>query len=339
MSRPKKIVFIVVCVLMSAFLLICPVMAESASQFDYTHHNLRCKSLLYSDSSYESLSVGSVVFDFYDGNNNAVYNFDVLINDTDDYLFGGEPSEKFIVNLSFDSVSYINSVEVKNFTTYDGVNGYYSESPSISVSFSGSAQSDDTFKSTNTLEIIVDLSNLKYPTFNSFSFELWLFVPDTMDSWYVMDSEYKYIIQHNSFACRTITESEYKSDPKYQMNLEKTEATNSGNSSVDSLTGAIPDLTSGFLDSFSNLATSMSTKSTTAKWYIPKIKLPAINGVMPEIALTSRLEVDFEYWVNKIPSDALSVVRIICTCALIIFCVKEVYGLIQLVMVNKGGGE
>ena len=339
MSRPKKIVFIVVCVFISTVLLICPVMAESASQFDYTHHNLRCKSFLYPDSAYETLSVGSVVFDPYDGNNNAVYNFDVLINDTADYLFGGEPSEKFIVNLSFDSVSYINSVEVKNFNTYDGVNGQYSEYPSISVSFTGTAQSDDTWKSTNTLEIIVDLSNLKYPTFNSFSFELWLYVPDSMDSWYLQDSEYKYIIQHNSFACRTITESEYKSDPDYQMNLEKTEATNSGNSSVDSLTGAIPDMTSGFLDSFSNLATAMSTKSTSANWFVPKIKLPAISGVMPEITLTSRQEIDFEYWVNKIPSNVLSVVRIICTCSLIIFCVKEVYGLIQSVMVNKGGDE
>lgn len=120
---------------------------------------------------------------------------------------------------------------------------------------------------------------------------------------------------------------------------EEHKTTSSGNDSVDRVTGAIPADNEGFLSAIKTLSSSMSYDGTSATWKIPDIKLPAIAGVSGEIILAKDLKINFEEYINMIPSDVLNVVRVLCTIALVIFCVKEIYGLIQEVMVNRRSGE
>ena len=120
---------------------------------------------------------------------------------------------------------------------------------------------------------------------------------------------------------------------------EKNEAESSGQGSVDDVSGAIEDKSAGFINSISNLVGSMSYNGTACAWSFPAIKLPAIEGVMPEYQLTEEQPIDFEYWVDKIPSDILVVVRSVLTIALIGYCFKELYGTISYVLTLKGGGN
>ena len=126
---------------------------------------------------------------------------------------------------------------------------------------------------------------------------------------------------------------------KEQQENEKQEANNTGNSAVDSVTGAIPSDTTGFLNAIKLLTSSMSYDGTDAIWTIPSMKIPKMDGITEEIKLTDKLQVNFADYVNMIPANVLSVARIVCTLALIVFCAKELYGLIQEVMVSRRSGS
>lgn len=120
---------------------------------------------------------------------------------------------------------------------------------------------------------------------------------------------------------------------------EKNDAQSSGQGSVDDVSGAIEDKSAGFISAISNLVGSMSYNGTACAWSFPALKLPAIDGVMPEYQLTEEQPIDFEFWVNKIPADILLLVRSLLTIALIVFCFKELYGTISYVLTLKGGGN
>ena len=83
----------------------------------------------------------------------------------------------------------------------------------------------------------------------------------------------------------------------------------------------------------------MSYSGTDAKLPVPAITIPAIPGVMDAIQLTDELYVDFGYWVQQLPSGVLELVQILCTIALIVYCFKELYGMIAYAMTLKGGGS
>lgn len=125
---------------------------------------------------------------------------------------------------------------------------------------------------------------------------------------------------------------------KEQQENEKQEANNSGNDAVDSVTGAIPSDTAGFMEAVKLLTSSMSYDGTDAVWTIPSMKIPKMDGITEEIKLTDNLQVNFADYVNMIPEKPLSVARIVCTLALIVFCAKELYGLIQEVMISRRSG-
>ena len=120
---------------------------------------------------------------------------------------------------------------------------------------------------------------------------------------------------------------------------EKNEAESSGQGSVDDVSGAIEDKSAGFISAISNLVGSMSYNGTACAWSFPAIKLPAIEGVMPEYQLTDEKPIDFEFWVNKIPANILLLVRSLLTIALIGYCFKELYSTISYVLTLKGGGN
>lgn len=118
---------------------------------------------------------------------------------------------------------------------------------------------------------------------------------------------------------------------------EKTETQNQGEGSVNDVSGAIEDKSAGFISSIGNLVSAMSYNGTSCAWEFPALKLPAVDGVMSEIKLTDEKSIDFEYWVNKIPSHVLLLVRSVLTIALIGYCFKELYNTISYVLTLKGG--
>lgn len=126
----------------------------------------------------------------------------------------------------------------------------------------------------------------------------------------------------------------------YKEDYEKSEANKGGNSNVNDLLNIVPNDTDGLLNSIKNLTSSLSYNGTEAKLKVPKISIPAISGVIPETQLIDGLEIDFGYWVEKIPSNILNLVRALSTIGLIMFCVRELYGWIQYILtMRKGDGN
>lgn len=127
--------------------------------------------------------------------------------------------------------------------------------------------------------------------------------------------------------------------PKSYLEQEKEEANKGGNDSVDELGSVIPNDSGGFIDSLSNFVGAMAYDGTECDWKFPALYLPAIQGVMPKINLTDELEIPFEYWISKIPSGILTLVRSLLTIALIVFCFKELYNIISYVLTLRGGAS
>lgn len=120
---------------------------------------------------------------------------------------------------------------------------------------------------------------------------------------------------------------------------EKQETQETGEGSVDDVSSAIPSDNDGFISALERLSSSLVSSSTIAKWTFPRVYLPAISGIMEEKELISETEIDFNFWVNKIPSNILSLIRVLSTIALIIFCFKELYDTISYILTMRKGVE
>ncbi len=125
--------------------------------------------------------------------------------------------------------------------------------------------------------------------------------------------------------------------PTSILEQEKDIAENTGQESIDDVTGVIEDKSEGFISALGQLVSAMSYDGTMCAWTFPALKLPAIEGVMPEYVLSEEKPIDFEIWVEKIPANILLLVRSLCTIALIVFCFKELYSTISYVLTLKGG--
>lgn len=120
---------------------------------------------------------------------------------------------------------------------------------------------------------------------------------------------------------------------------EKTETQNSGNDSVNDVSGSVPDKSAGMLSALQSLSNAVSYTGTSAKWTFPQMYIPSIAGVTDRINLNSEMEIDFTYWVNQIPQDIRTVITALATIGLVIFAFKELYGFISYVLTLKGGGN
>ena len=120
---------------------------------------------------------------------------------------------------------------------------------------------------------------------------------------------------------------------------EKTETQNSGNNSVNDVSGSVPDKSAGMLSALQSLSNAVSYTGTTAKWTFPQMYIPAISGVTDRINLNPEMEIDFSYWINQIPQDIRTIISALATIGLVIFAFKELYGLISYVLTLKGGGN
>ena len=120
---------------------------------------------------------------------------------------------------------------------------------------------------------------------------------------------------------------------------EKTETQNSGNNSVNDVSGSVPDKSAGMLSALQSLSNAVSYTGTSAKWTFPQMYIPAISGVTDRINLNPEMEIDFSYWINQIPQDIRTIISALATIGLVIFAFKELYGLISYVLTLKGGGN
>lgn len=119
---------------------------------------------------------------------------------------------------------------------------------------------------------------------------------------------------------------------------EKGEIQDSGDQATESADD-VPNQSDGFINSLGNLVSAMSYNGTECKWTLPQVKMPKIANIVPEMTLIESQEIDFGFWVQKMPSNILSLIRAVCTGALIVFCFKELYSTISYVFTLKGGGE
>ena len=123
-----------------------------------------------------------------------------------------------------------------------------------------------------------------------------------------------------------------------QPEQERQEALEDGNGYVGELGGSIPDKSQGFMSAIQRLTSSMSYEGTEAKLQLPSISLPAIPGVMDSYKLTDEMEIDFGYWIAKLPGVILKLVQVVLTIALVVFAFKELYRTISYAMTLKSGG-
>ena len=119
---------------------------------------------------------------------------------------------------------------------------------------------------------------------------------------------------------------------------EKNEIKQSGD---EGMKGAenVPNESDGFINAISNLVRALSYNGTDCKWTLPQVKIPQIGNIVPEISLIEQQDIDFGVWVQKMPSNILKLIQSVCTCALIVYCFKELYGAISYVLTLKGGGD
>lgn len=120
---------------------------------------------------------------------------------------------------------------------------------------------------------------------------------------------------------------------------EKQEAEQSGDDSVDGALSAMPNDSDGIIDSFGSFIGTMLHTNTDCTIDFPALKTPAIGG-LPSYTLSEKQPVNFNEFEEVIPKSILLIVRALLTIALIIFCYKELYSTIQYVVsLKKGGGD
>ena len=121
---------------------------------------------------------------------------------------------------------------------------------------------------------------------------------------------------------------------------EKDEAKQSGDKSTKDSQEAVPTVDEGFGSALKSFVASMSYNGTEAFLPIPRAYLPAINGVTEEITLIPEQNYDMSQAINDyLPETLLQLVRHLLTIALILYCVYELYGLIQYVLTLRKGGK
>lgn len=121
---------------------------------------------------------------------------------------------------------------------------------------------------------------------------------------------------------------------------EKQETQTGGDNATNDTNSAIPSVDSGFANSLKSFVGSMSYNGTQAILPIPKTSIPAINGVTDEIVLIPEQGFDLSAVITQyIPANLLTLLQHLFDIALVLYCVYELYGLIQYVLTLKKGGK
>lgn len=136
------------------------------------------------------------------------------------------------------------------------------------------------------------------------------------------------------------TETAVDNANKKAEEREKNEAQNSGNNATDESNSAMPSIDSGFSNSLKSFVNSMSYNGTQAILPIPKTSIPAIEGITDEVVLIPEQGYDLSAVISHyIPANLLTLLQYFFDIALILYCIYELYGLIQYVLTLKKGGK
>lgn len=120
---------------------------------------------------------------------------------------------------------------------------------------------------------------------------------------------------------------------------EKSEAQSGSQSAQSDAQNALPDNSGSLLDGVGGFISGMSYNGTDCKWTFPAISLPAISGVMDTVQLSTAKDIAFSDFLNVIPDGILTIMRAICSVAVIVFGFKEFYSTIEYVLTLRGGSD
>lgn len=121
---------------------------------------------------------------------------------------------------------------------------------------------------------------------------------------------------------------------------EKDETQAAGDKSASDTESAVPSVNEGFGTSLKSFVQSMSYNGTEALLPIPRLYIPAMSNVTDEITLMNEQNYDMSAAINQyLPDTLLKLIRHLFTIALILYCVYELYGLIQYVLTLRKGGK
>lgn len=136
------------------------------------------------------------------------------------------------------------------------------------------------------------------------------------------------------------TETAVDNANKKAEEREKQETQTGGDNATNDTTSVMPSVDEGFANSLKTFVNSMSYNGTEALLPIPKTSIPAMSGVTDEITLIAAQNYDLSAAINQyIPETLLQLIRHLFTIALVLYCVYELYGLIQYVLTLKKGGK
>lgn len=136
------------------------------------------------------------------------------------------------------------------------------------------------------------------------------------------------------------TETAVDNANKKAEEREKQETQTSGDNATNDTNSAMPSVDSGFANSLKSFVGSMSYNGTEAILPIPKTSIPAIDGITDEVVLIPEQGYDLSAVISQyIPSNLLTLLQHLFDIALVLYCVYELYGLIQYVLTLKKGGK
>lgn len=136
------------------------------------------------------------------------------------------------------------------------------------------------------------------------------------------------------------TETAVDNANKKAEEREKQETQNSGDNATNDTNSAMPSVDSGFANSLKSFVGSMSYNGTEAILPIPKTSIPAIDGITDEVVLIPEQGYDLSAVISQyIPANLLTLLQHLFDIALVLYCVYELYGLIQYVLTLKKGGK
>ena len=149
-------------------------------------------------------------------------------------------------------------------------------------------------------------------------------------------SEIISILQNNQSSTETAVDNANKKAEE----REKNETQAAGDKSTSDTESALPSVNEGFGTSLKSFVQSMSYNGTEAILPIPRLYIPAMSNVTDEITLMNEQNYDMSAAINLyLPDTLLKLIRHLFTIALILYCVYELYGLIQYVLTLRKGGK
>ncbi len=136
------------------------------------------------------------------------------------------------------------------------------------------------------------------------------------------------------------TETAVDNANKKAEEREKQETQTGGDNATNDSNNAMPSVDSGFSNSLKTFVNSLSYNGTEAILPIPETSIPAIDGITDKVVLIPEQGYDLSATITQyIPANLLTLLRHFFDIALVLFCVYELYGLIQYVLTLKKGGK